>query len=80
MAADKTRVQIEKMFAAYDELRKLGWREAVFCPKDGTVFEVIEPGSTGIHDCRYEGEWPTGGWWVEDGPSYPILFRLKEPR
>lgn len=70
---------INAMFDAYDRLRELGWREACYCPKDGTEFEVIEAGSTGIFPCVYEGEWPTGCYWIqEDGgcPSRPILFRL----
>jgi len=66
---------------AYQRLRDLGWREAMYCPKDGTVFDAMEAGSTGIHDCYYEGEWPKGSWWIlADGdmwPSSPILFRLK---
>lgn len=68
------------MFRGFDRLRQLGWRDACYCPKDGSTFEVIEAGSTGIHRAHYEGEWPTGTWWVhEDGdlwPSRPILFRL----
>lgn len=63
-------------------LKDLGWRDAIYCPKDGSVFEVIEFGSTGIHDCHYEGEWPNGSWWTHsDGdlwPSRPVLFRKKE--
>lgn len=70
---------IMAMFDAYDRLRELGWREACYCPKDGSSFEVIEPGSTGIYPCFYSGEWPTGYFMVGDGidcgPSQPILFR-----
>lgn len=66
---------------AYTRLEALGWRNAIYCPKDGTTFEVIEAGSTGVHDCVYEGKWPDGCWWIlADGdmwPSRPILFRLK---
>lgn len=84
MAADTTRKQLLRMFDAYDRLRRLGWREIEYCPKDGTVFEAIEAGSTGVHDCHYDGEWPTGYWWVHAPgdlyPSHPILFRLKEVR
>ena len=68
------------MGRAYERLRKLGWRNACYCPKDGSTFEVIEAGSIGIHRAHYEGEWPDGCWWIhEDGdlwPSRPILFRL----
>lgn len=66
---------------AHQRLGDLGWRDAIYCPKDGTLFEVIEAGSTGIHDCVYHGEWPKGDWWIIDAgdlcPSRPILFRLK---
>lgn len=71
------------MFRGFDRLRQLGWRDACYCPKDGSTFEVIEAGSTGIHRAHYEGEWPKGTWWIhEDGdlwPSRPILFRLIPP-
>lgn len=68
---------------AYQRLQQLGWRDAIYCPKDGSTFEAIEAGSTGIHDCHYEGQWPDGSWWVAaDGdlwPSRPILYRPKTP-
>jgi hypothetical protein len=67
---------------AHQRLKELGWREAMYCPKDGTVFEIIEAGSSGIHRCHYDGEWPNG-WWVHaDGdlcPSHPILWRPCSP-
>lgn len=72
---------IRAMFDAWQRLKELGWREAIYCPKDGTHFQSIEPGSTGIHDCSYEGEWPKGSWWVYDGdiwPSHPCLFKLNQ--
>lgn len=66
---------------AYHRLTELGWRQAMYCPKDGTEFHAIEAGSTGIHDCYYEGKWPTGHYWIPaDGdvwPSNPILFKPK---
>ena len=67
------------LMEAYKRLIDLGWSDAIYCPKDGSTFQVIEAGSTGIHDCHYDGEWPKGSWWVSDGgdlwPSRPILFR-----
>jgi hypothetical protein len=70
---------IDAMFEAYDRLRQFGWSDAIYCPKDGSTFDVIEPGSTGIHKCHYEGKWPKGTWWVSaDGdqwPSRPVLYR-----
>jgi len=74
------RAAIEAMFEAFDRLRELGWSEAIYCPKDGSSFSVIEAGSTGIFRAHYAGEWPNGTWWVENGddlsPSRPILYRL----
>ena len=65
---------------AYTRLRDMGWRDAIYCPKDGSTFEIIEVGSTGIFRAHYSGEWPSGSWWAEDAgdlwPSRPCLFRL----
>lgn len=69
---------LRQMFEAHTRLVELGWKEAMYCPKDGSMFSAIEPGSVGIHKCSYSGEWPTGSWWVYDGdvwPSRPILWR-----
>ncbi len=64
---------------AIQRLEELGWSDAIYCPKDGSLFEVIEAGSTGIHQCSYEGKWPDGRWWILDDndmwPSRPILYR-----
>ena len=63
---------------AFHRLKELGWREAMYCPKDGSYFEVIEAGSSGIHTCNYFGKWPNG-WWISEAgdlwPSHPILWR-----
>jgi len=73
---------IATMFSAYQRLKELDWNDAMYCPKDGSMFDVIEAGSSGIHTCRYEGEWPTGNWWIEEAgdlwPSRPILYRRTE--
>jgi hypothetical protein len=61
---------------AYRRLIELGFKEIPYHPKDGSTFEVIEPGSTGIHSCEY-WETPTrGSFWIEgDSPSHPVLWR-----
>lgn len=73
------RSALHAMFNAWLRLRELGWNDAIYCPKDGTRFDAIEAGSTGIHRCYYEGQWPSGRWWIvgDDDlyPSRPILFR-----
>lgn len=70
------------MNQAHLRLKELGWREAIYCPKDGSEFDAIEPGSTGIHKTVYSGKWPDGGWLVADAgdlwPSHPVLYRPSE--
>lgn len=73
---------IRALYEAFDRLRELGWREGIYSPKDGSEFEIIEAGSTGIFQCRYLGEWPDGYWiTTDDRDAYPssappMLFRL----
>jgi hypothetical protein len=70
---------INTMWDGYQRLKELGWNDAIHCPKDGSTFLVIEPGSTGIHTASYWGKWPHGGWHVAVAgnlwPSWPILFK-----
>lgn len=66
---------IRLLFDAYVRLKEFGWNDAIYCPKDGRVFDAIECGSTGIHPCTYQGEWPEGSWWIDDCPSRPVLYR-----
>lgn len=74
---------IEAMFSGWLRLKELGWREAMYCPKDGSLFEIIEAGSTGIHRCHYSGKWPDGHYLVHGQgdlwPSNPNLFRPLAP-
>jgi hypothetical protein len=71
------------MLQAKQRLRELGWNDGIYAPKDGTLFEVIEFGSTGVFNCRYDGEWPDGHWMTSDGrdlypsSSAPLMFRPK---
>jgi len=68
---------------AYQRLKELGWREAIYSPKanDAAPFLVIEPGCSTPQECTCLGDWPTGSWFVSDGddlwPSHPILFKLR---
>lgn len=68
------------LFDAYLRLKDFGWNDAIYCPKDGSLFDAIEAGSNGVHQCYYSGEWPTGSWWINSDydtwPSRPVLFRL----
>ena len=72
---------LHKLFEAYSELKRLGWNDIIYCPKDGTHFDAIEIGSTGVHDTYYEGEWPSGHWWIAEAgdlwPSHPAMFRVR---
>jgi len=69
-----------QMFEARQRLEEMGWKDAIYCPKDGSEFSAIESGSTGVHLCTYSGEWPTGSWWVHDGDSWPARPILWRPR
>ena len=77
MPDEKTAIAM--FFEAWQRLKELGWQEAQYCPKDGSTFDAIEAGSTVIHRCHYEGQWPTGTYWVESHfdlyPSRPVLWR-----
>ncbi|MHA0335813.1 hypothetical protein [Sphingomonas aquatilis] len=73
---------IRALWSAYQRLKELDWNDAMYCPKDGSIFDAIEVGSTGIHSCHYEGQWPNGHWWISEAgdlwPSRPILYRRTE--
>jgi hypothetical protein len=73
---------INLMWSAYQRLKELGWNDPIYCPKDGSLFDVIEAGSTGIFKAHYEGEWPDGSWWAQDAddvwPSRPTLYRITD--
>jgi hypothetical protein len=77
--SSEEKAALEGMHAHYAELKRLGWRDASYCPKDGSKFLVITAGSTGVFPCHYDGQWPKGTWWVHDGgdlwPSRPILWK-----
>lgn len=63
------------MFAAYDALRRNGWQEPIYAPRN-TEIEIIEPGCTAIHRGTRDDE---GTFWVHEPgdsyPSHPVLFR-----
>lgn len=66
----------------YQRLKDLGFSDAIYCPKDGTTFQAVEPGCTGIQEnCFYQGEWPDGRWLSFNSSdvwtSRPMLFRAK---
>lgn len=70
---------IRLMFEAGRRLKDFGWNDAIYCPKDRSTFQVLEFGSTGKHPCIYEGEWPSGSWWIvaqgDMSPSRPVLWK-----
>lgn len=51
---------LRMMIDAKERMSDLGWREAIYCPKDGTDFAVCQVGSTGMWRGRYVGKWPDG--------------------
>ena len=71
---------IAQMFEAYERLKELGWKDIIYCPKDGGMFSSLEVGSTGIHETNYTGEWPNGSWWSYDGDQWPAHPAMWRPR
>jgi hypothetical protein len=72
---------IAALFEAQLRLKDFGWQDPIYAPKDGSPLELIELGSTGIHRGHYDGEWPTGCWYLYDGdlwPSRPALARATQ--
>ena len=69
---------------AYFRLKNDGWKEIIYCPKDGSLFLAIEAGSGGIFPCQYLGEWPKGAWFIhhagDQWPSHPILWKPMPPK
>ena len=66
---------VRAMWAAYQRLRELGWRETCYGPTNETV-RLIEAGSSGIHEGSRWEPWPEKTWWIDgDYPSMPILFK-----
>jgi hypothetical protein len=76
---------LDVVWVGWQRLKELGFNDACYCPKDGTPFEVVEAGSTGIFRCTYSGEWPDGLYLIEDGGDvYPtsrggLLWRPLPP-
>lgn len=66
-----TEEALRAMQSGHSRLRDLGWKEGMYCPKDGTPFAVIQYGSTGIFEGWYMGEWPTGHVYCCDYLDHP---------
>lgn len=68
------------MQQAFNRLQELGWRDAVYSPKDGTYFQAIVFGGSRPLPCTYLGDWPSGGWFVAEAgdlwPCRPSLFKM----
>jgi hypothetical protein len=68
---------LDQALVALERLRSLGWRDGIYCPRDGTSFAVIEWGSTGIHRAHYMGKWPEGHVYCGDflSPPHGKMFK-----
>lgn len=68
-----------KMNELMQAITKDGWRDIIYCPKDGTLFLAWSPSHRTPFKCLYRGNWPDGSWWaICDGdmwPTLPILFK-----
>ena len=74
---------LEALHDAYLRLKELGWNDAKYAPKDRTMLDLIEVGSSAWHRgywSYHNGKDGAGCFWLPDGmgdewPSHPILFR-----
>lgn len=70
---------IAVMWQARERLKELGWADFVSAPRDGSLFHVIEPGSTGIHVCSYLRDAAGGEFWIHADndlwPTDPVLWK-----
>ncbi len=65
---------------AFIRLEELGWRNAVYCPKNGDAFLAVEGHHSKPFRCMYMGDWPDGGWWeLETGELYPARPTIFKP-
>ena len=75
---------INAMYQAYYRLQELGWKVIMYCPKDGSTFHAIEPGSTNIHTALWLGDILTGSIFADGGgdlwPMRPCLFKVEGER
>lgn len=70
-AMPDTKSALRALMDAMIRLRDEGWRDGIYCPKDGSDFAVIEFGSTGMFQGCYAGEWPKGHVMFCDGLTHP---------
>lgn len=67
------------LFQAYLRLKELGWRPTCHGPTNEIV-QLIEPGSSGLHQGVRFNPWPETTWWIDgDAPSQAILFKPLAP-
>jgi hypothetical protein len=68
---------LDQASVARERLRKLGWNDGIYCPKDGNDFALIQWGSTGIHRGHYMGQWPDGHIYCGDFLIHPhgVMFK-----
>lgn len=71
------RAALDQASVARERLKALGWRDGVYCPKNGKEFALIQWGSTGVHLGWYTGEWPTGSIYCGDFLVEPQAVMFK---
>lgn len=57
---------IDRMFRAYQDLRKMGWRDSI-PPETEEDFWTVDPASTGVHYTTRMND----SFWVCDGDMWP---------
>ena len=70
---------VRMMCEAHHRLKELGWRETMYGPT-GEVVQVVEPGSSGIHEAVRHEPWPEKTWWSADAEMWPMAPCLFKPK
>lgn len=77
---------LEQMSTAYHALQRLGFNDICYAKTANKMYEVIEPGSSGLHRAFFTDKdpakpcWTKRSWWIDGNhPSRPILFRELPP-
>lgn len=72
---------LKQIADAVRRLEDIGFRNAIYCPKDGSLFDAVDAGCTELLTCHYMGEWPDGSCWYHEAddlwPASPIMFRAR---
>mgnify|MGYP001827385247 CR=1 FL=1 len=89
-SAAKERPELERLshpsmptiYELVQDMKRSGWSDAAYCPKDGSMFLAWDPLNLLPYHCTYRGEWPDGNWDAHScgdiWPARPVLWTALE--